>query len=118
MTEEPQPDAMEPHVLAKELENILVAGSGGKLSRPKCEDLVQRILTKQMQFYAAVATPEITANAQEQYQVISDLQGTVEALIRCGAQGVEHMLPDVRVRWQTLAGRARTAVNRLTEMLA
>ena len=114
-----EPDALAPMVLRSEMINKMVAKCGGKVSVAKANDVVEELLAIQMRYYAAIATPEIAKeDADNALQVVGTLQGHIGALIRVGAEGVEHLTPDRRLLWQNNAMRVRDGMNAMLELFA
>lgn len=115
---EPKPDALSPEVMREEFINILFAKSGGKLLRHKCAEMVDTILEKQMQFYQAVAQPELTADTTQIMLALTGLAGCTEAVIRSGAAHTSRMNGKEHALWQRNATMLREKVNAILELLA
>lgn len=117
---EPTPDALGPEAMREEFTNILFAKSGGKLSRQKCYDMVDAVLAKQMQFYAAVAEPEVVAAPHKVNDVLHELQFTAGRLLEAGAEAVGYFgeKDDLRLKWQKRAIAFRQAVGNFLGLMA
>tara|TARA_B100000678_G_scaffold287994_2_gene295597 strand:+ start:6986 stop:7339 length:354 start_codon:yes stop_codon:yes gene_type:complete len=111
-----EPDAPAPEVMHFELGNMLFAASGGKMSRDKCNEVVTRMLARQMEYYAAMATPEVTASSEEQMMAVGELQGLVNALITTGANYTQFMSAQQLTHWHQITARARGSMQRVLEM--
>lgn len=108
-----EPNALAPEAMRQEFINIVVNQSHARLSHDRAGKIVDSILEKQMQFYAAMAEPEV--DMVEAAQVVSEVKGIVEALIRQGASVCEFM-PD-KAKWQSLAARARDLCAKLEGLI-
>lgn len=117
---EPTPDALAPDAMREEFTNILYAKSGGKLSRNKCYEMVDAVLAKQMQFYAAVAEPEVNAAPHRVNDVLHEVQFTAGRLIEVGATMSQHWADNdpTRQRWQRCAVAFRQAVDNFLGLMA
>lgn len=120
MNEEPKPDALAPEAMREEFTNILFAKSGGKLSRNKCYEMVDAMLAKQMQFYAAVAEPEVVAAPHKVNDVLHEVQFTAGRLLEAGAEmsGYFGEGDEMRKKWQKRAVAFRQAVDHFLGLMA
>lgn len=117
---EPKPDALAPEVMREEFTNILFAKSGGKLSRNKCYEMVDAVLAKQMQFYSAVAEPEVVAAPHKVNDVLHEVQFTAGRLLEAGAEMSRLFgeTDEVRKKWQKRAIAFRQAVDNFLGLMA
>lgn len=114
-------DALAPEVMREEFTNIIFARAGGKLSRQKCYDMVDSIITKQMQFYTAAETEtQLVADTTDSvgiFGALGDLQAAAESMTRLGASTTPFMTSSERSQWQHSAMRMREGLNRLLALL-
>lgn len=112
-------DAPSPEAMHVEMTNYLRAHSGGKLSETKAASLIEGIIALQMQYYARMATPEVTEDAQQVVNALHELMLVSDRTIKAGAKllvdGVT-LLSD-RTQWQEAAIGQRAAVDHVLSLL-
>lgn len=112
----PLPNAPNPVLMRVEFINIIMAHAPGKVSYNKAELMVDKILARQMQYYAAMADPQMEADNREQLQVVTEAKGMIEALVRQGGAVAEFMSD--RALWQRTAARGRELAAKMEGMFS
>lgn len=112
----PMPDAPSPVLMRVEFINIITAHSGGKIGFNKAQLMVDKIIARQMQYYAAMADPQMEAENREQLTVVMEAKGLIEAILRQGGAVAEFM-PD-RLLWVRTAVRARELAQKMEDMFS
>lgn len=114
----PPPDALAPEALRTELINIVRNSWGRPTGTNRNEFIVDNILAKLAQYYAAAATPEMTAEAPQTFVIIQELAHGVDRIISAGSTMSNDAQPsDVRQRWAASAIALREAWNRFLATL-
>lgn len=116
--DEPEGNALAPEVMRAEMINIVVGQGEGRIHRHAAGNIVDAILQKQMQYYAAMATPEVSVPVEDQMRLVLENSGLVSALITQGAAFTQFMAPDKLVAWRNVAERARDNCKALLEMFS
>lgn len=112
----PMPDAPSPVLMRLEFINIITAHSGGKIGFNKAALMVDKIIARQMQYYAAMADPQMEADNREQLQIVMEAKGIIEALVRQAGASAEFMSD--RQLWIRTAARARELAAKMEAMFS
>ena len=112
--DQPLPDAPSPVLMRVEFINIITAHSGGKIGFNKAALMVDKIIARQMQYYAAMADPQMEADNREQLQIVMEAKGIIEALVRQAGASAEFMAD--RQLWIRTAARARELAAKMEAM--
>lgn len=113
---EPEPSAPNPVLMRVEFINIITAHGGGKISFNKAALMVDKIIARQMQYYAAMADPQMEADNREQLAIVMEAKGLIEALCR-QAGAVADYMPE-KALWIRTAARARELAQKMEAMFS
>lgn len=115
LLDQPEPNAPAPEVMRLELVNILHSMAHLKLHRPRCEQIVDALLEKQMVYYASMSDPEVTSDEMARVAAVIEAKAVIETLIRHGAAVCDYMAD--KPLWQRIATRGREVVAKLEALI-